>query len=47
MEKRGLMSYHRMKEIEAMHLGILSLPEEYGGSGLKFWHLTLQCAKAK
>ena len=47
MEKRALMSYHRMKEIEAMHLGILSLPEEYGGSGPKFWHLTLQCAKSK
>ncbi|MEO0313893.1 MAG: hypothetical protein RI928_349 [Pseudomonadota bacterium] len=43
MAKRGLMSYHRMKELEAMHLGILSLPEEYGGSGAKFWHLTLKC----
>ena len=47
MAKRGLLNYHRLKEIEAMHLGILSLPEEYGGSGAKFWHLTLQCVERR
>ena len=47
MAKRGLMNYHRLKELEAMHLGILSLPEEYGGSGAKFWHLTLQCVERR
>jgi len=47
MAKRGLMSYHRLKELEAMHLGILSLPEEYGGSGAKFWHLTLKCVEQR
>jgi len=47
MAKRGLMNYHRMKEIEAMHFGILSLPEEYGGSGAKFWNLTLQCVERR
>ncbi|MEK0431937.1 MAG: hypothetical protein RL700_144 [Pseudomonadota bacterium] len=45
MERRGLMSYHRYKEIEAVHLSMMSLPMEYGGSGPQFWHQTLQCAK--
>lgn len=45
MQSRGLMSYLRMKEIEAAHLSIMSLPIEYGGSGPQFWHQTVQCAK--
>ena len=45
MDRRGLMSFHRMKDLEAMHLSMLMLPEEYGGSGLKFWHKTLECAR--
>jgi hypothetical protein len=45
MERRGLMSYHRYKEIEAVHLSMMSLPLEYGGSGPQFWHQTLLCAK--
>jgi hypothetical protein len=24
---------------------MLMLPEEYGGSGLKFWHKTLECVR--
>ena len=47
MAKRGLMNYHRVKEIEAMHFGILSLPDEYGGSGAKLWNLTLQCVERR
>lgn len=43
LERRGLMNYHRMKELEAIHLSMLMLPEEYGGSGAMFWHKTLQC----
>ncbi len=43
MERRGLMNYHRMKEIETVHYSMMGLPEEYGGSGAKFWHKTLQC----
>ena len=43
LERRGLMNYHRMKELEAIHLSMLILPEEYGGSGAMFWHRTLQC----
>jgi hypothetical protein len=34
-----------MKELEAVHLSMLMLPEEYGGSGLKFWHKTLECVR--
>ena len=45
MDKRGLMNYHKMKEIEAIHLSMLMLPMEYGGSGAQFWHQTLQCVK--
>ncbi len=45
MDRRGLMSFHRMKELESVHLSMLMLPEEYGGSGLKFWHKTLECVK--
>lgn len=43
LERRGLMNYHRMKELEAIHLSMLMLPEEYGGSGAMFWHRTMQC----
>ncbi len=45
MDRRGLMNFHRMKELEAVHLSMLMLPEEYGGSGLKFWHKTLECVR--
>jgi hypothetical protein len=45
LERRGLMNYHRMKELEAVHLSMLILPEEYGGSGAQFWHQTMQCVK--
>jgi hypothetical protein len=46
MERRGLMNYNRMKELEAVHLGMMgNLPEEYGGSGAMFWHKTMQCVK--
>ena len=45
LERRGLMNYHRMKELEAIHLSMLMLPEEYGGSGAMFWHRTMQCVK--
>jgi hypothetical protein len=44
LQRRGLMNYHRMKELEAIHLSMLILPEEYGGSGAMFWHKTMQCA---
>ena len=44
LQRRGLMNYHRMKELEAVHLSMMSLPEEYGGSGAMFWHKTIQCA---
>ena len=46
MESRGLMNYNRMKELEAVHLGMMgNLPEEYGGSGAMFWHKTMQCVR--
>jgi hypothetical protein len=46
MERRGLMNYNRMKELEAVHLGMMgNLPEEYGGSGAMFWHKTMQCVR--
>ena len=45
MDRRGLMNFHRMKELEAVHLSMLMLPEQYGGSGLVFWHRTLECAR--
>lgn len=45
MARRGLMNFHRMKELEAVHYSMLMLPEEYGGSGLKFWHKTVECAQ--
>ena len=44
LQRRGLMNYHRMKELEAVHLSMLILPEEYGGSGAMFWHKTKLCA---
>ncbi len=45
MERRGLMNYHRMKELETVHLSMPMLPEEYGGSGAMLWHRTLQCVR--
>ena len=46
MERRGLMSFHRMKELEAVHLSMMTLlPLEYGGSGPQFWHQTMQCVR--
>lgn len=45
MARRGLMNFHRLKELEAVHYSMLMLPEEYGGSGLKFWNKTLECAR--
>lgn len=46
MESRGLMNYHRMKELEAVHFSMMgNLPEEYGGSGAMFWHKTMQCVR--
>ena len=47
MEERGLMNPIRFKDIEAAHLQILNLPEEYGGNGIEFWRRTLECAQAK
>jgi hypothetical protein len=38
--------HNRMKELEAVHLGMMgNLPEEYGGSGAMFWHKTMQCVR--
>ena len=46
MGRRGLMNYHRMKQLETMHFNMMSiLPIEYGGSGAQFWHQTLQCVR--
>lgn len=46
MEKRGLMNPIRLKDIEAAHLQILNLPDEYGGNGIEFWRRTLACVNA-
>jgi hypothetical protein len=46
MGRRGLMNYHRIKQLETMHFNMMSiLPIEYGGSGAQFWHQTLQCVR--
>ena len=45
LERRGLMNFHRMKELETIHLSMPILPEEYGGSGAMFWNKTLQCVR--
>ena len=45
LDKRGLMNYQKMKELEAFHFAILSLPMEYGGTGAQFWHQTMLCVK--
>jgi hypothetical protein len=47
MERRGLMNPIRFKDIEAAHLQILNLPEEYGGNGVEFWRRTMECVHAK
>jgi len=48
MGRRGLMNYHRVKQLETMHFNMMSiLPIEYGGSGSQFWHQTLQCVRNK
>ncbi len=46
MERRGLMNPIRLKDIEAAHLQILNLPQEYGGNGIEFWRRTLACVQA-
>ncbi len=43
MQDRGLMNAIRFKDIEAAHLRILNLPEQYGGNGIEFWKRTLDC----
>ncbi len=43
MQARGLMNPIRSKDIEAAHLRIMNLPEEYGGNGIGFWRLTMEC----
>jgi hypothetical protein len=46
MGRRGLMNYHRSKQLETMHFNMMSiLPMEYAGSGAQFWHQTLQCVR--
>lgn len=46
MGRRGLMNYHRSKQLETMHFNMMSiLPIEYAGSGAQFWHQTLQCVR--
>lgn len=47
MERRGLMNPIRFKDIEAAHLQILNLPEEYGGNGVQFWRRTMECVQAR
>lgn len=46
MERRGLMNPIRVKDIEAAHLQILNLPQEYGGNGIEFWRRTLACVQS-
>ncbi len=43
MQARGLMNPIRSKDIEAAHLRIMNLPDEYGGNGIGFWRLTMEC----
>ena len=43
MQERGLMNAIRSKDIEAAHLRIMNLPEQYGGNGMAFWRMTLEC----
>ncbi len=45
MQERGLMNAIRFKDIEAAHLRIMNLPEQYGGNGMEFWRLTLECVE--
>jgi hypothetical protein len=46
MGRRGLMNYHRSKQLETMHFNMMSiLPMEFAGSGAQFWHQTLQCVR--
>ncbi len=47
MQDRGLMNAIRFKDIEAAHLRILNLPEQYGGNGIEFWKRTLDCVDRK
>lgn len=47
MERRGLMNPIRFKDIEAAHLQILNLPEEYGGNGVEFWRRTMECVQGR
>ncbi len=47
MEHRGLMNPMRFKDIEAAHLQILNLPDEYGGNGIEFWRRTMACVQAR
>lgn len=47
MEQRGLMNPIRHKDIEAAHLQIMNLPDEYGGNGIEFWRRTMACVQAK
>lgn len=47
MEQRGLMNPIRFKDIEAAHLQILNLPQEYGGNGVEFWRRTMECVQAR
>ncbi len=43
MQERGLMNAIRSKDIEAAHLRIMNLPEQYGGNGIGFWRQTMEC----
>lgn len=43
MQERGLMNAIRSKDIEAAHLRIMNLPDEYGGNGIGFWRMTMEC----
>ncbi len=45
MQNRGLMNAVRFKDIEAAHLRIMNLPEQYGGNGIEFWRMTLDCVE--
>ena len=45
MQDRGLMNAIRFKDIEAAHLRIMNLPEQYGGNGIEFWRMTLECVE--
>lgn len=45
LDKRGLMNYQKMKELESFHFAMINLPMEYGGTGAQFWHQTMQCVR--